>query len=1136
MTIKSTYLKKHFYNAGIAIALLILLSVVLLTYRLLHLTNEYGKWVVHTHHVIEHLQTLLTYVVDAETGQRGFIVTDEDAYLKPYNSALRQIDSEMVELKKLTKNSLSLQNRLDRIRILIDSKLAELALTIKVRQSAGFDSAQAMVKEEIDRATMDSIRTNIAIARNQETSLLRERTKNYQMYMHRLHTALFFGSITDILIFLAIIILLRVENDNRTRVEEELRNYQEHLNDLVKERSGELKASEQRWATTLASLADAVIVTDETGFVIFMNTIAESIIGQSVKETLHKPLSEVFNLISEGRRKPLDDLFTRLVRDGVVTDLADHTILVRKEGKEVPIECTASRMQQEDGILMGAVFIFRDITKQRQADEAMRDQAALLNLAHDAIIVRNAADEITFWNRGAEETYGWTQVEVGGRVTHDLLKTRFPLPLSEIKREAQKTGEWNGELIHTRKDGEEIVVASRWAVQMDIWGRHVSTLEINRDITVRKQAEEALRKSRTEALQKKSELETVIRSVPVGLALFNKNGSARESNEAFKKIMFYSDREIHLPLDKRIANRQFFDEAGALFEGHQFPFYRVLQGELVQNQVIRFTADGSEHWVSFNAAPIMIDGEITGFVGGFVDITEMKRAEQALRESERNFKQAQRIAHIGSWIWNVETGEVSCSAETYRIYGEEPFAFPVTLKTFFEYVHPEDREYVKKNIADLEAGHKNKLTIGFRIVHKDSTVRHIHTICEVMEFTAEGKSHIIRGTGQDITERKHFEEALRDSETRLKKALSIETMGVLFFTLDGHITGANATFERLSGYSSDELRGITHWKTLTVPEHWERTVKTAENLAIRGETPPYEKQMIRKGGSRWWGLFAPTRLSGSDINAECVEFIIDITERKEAEEALLHRTSELAAANSDLESFSYSVSHDLRNPLNTIGNFAGFLMEDYADRLDKEGQEYLRRINSGVKNMKTLIDDMLSLSRIGRQEIKKEDVNLSAITRNYLKELATEEPQRKDEIVVQDNVHADADPRLIHLALENLLRNAWKFTSKKEVTRIEFGTVPSTTLKHQLTKAGWPSEVEDQTVYFVKDNGAGFDAKFAGEIFEPFKRVHAQKEFGGTGVGLSIVQRVIGRHGGKVWAEGETGEGATFYFTLDGRS
>ncbi|MBD3343988.1 MAG: hypothetical protein GF401_02885 [Chitinivibrionales bacterium] len=196
--------------------------------------------------------------------------------------------------------------------------------------------------------------------------------------------------------------------------------------------------------------------------------------------------------------------------------------------------------------------------------------------------------------------------------------------------------------------------------------------------------------------------------------------------------------------------------------------------------------------------------------------------------------------------------------------------------------------------------------------------------------------------------------------------------------------------------------------------------------------------------------------------------------------------------------------------------FAEILAEDYAEMLDDDGRVCLRHINEGVEKMRRLINDMLNLSCAGRQEMHREEVDLSALVRDYLRELKSTAPERQAEFMVQDNIRATVDPRLIHLAVENLLRNAWKFTAKKEVARIEFGSMVR----------------DNRTIYFIRDNGEGFDMQYAQKIFEPFKRVHAEKEFGGTGVGLSIVQRVIGRHGGKVWAEGDVGKGATFYFSL----
>ncbi|MBD3317955.1 MAG: hypothetical protein GF344_19395 [Chitinivibrionales bacterium] len=195
------------------------------------------------------------------------------------------------------------------------------------------------------------------------------------------------------------------------------------------------------------------------------------------------------------------------------------------------------------------------------------------------------------------------------------------------------------------------------------------------------------------------------------------------------------------------------------------------------------------------------------------------------------------------------------------------------------------------------------------------------------------------------------------------------------------------------------------------------------------------------------------------------------------------------------------------------------LLEDHTERLDEEGRDYLHRIGVGTKKMQRIIDGLLTLSRIGRQEIHREQIDLSAIVRDHLEEVRGADPERNVEIIVPNNIRVDADPRLMHLAQENLVRNAWKFTAEKDSARIEFGMF----------------EQDGQRVYFVRDNGAGFDNRFAERIFAPFKRVHGEREFGGTGIGLSIVQRVISRHGGSVWAEGEVGTGATFYFTLNNK-
>lgn len=234
------------------------------------------------------------------------------------------------------------------------------------------------------------------------------------------------------------------------------------------------------------------------------------------------------------------------------------------------------------------------------------------------------------------------------------------------------------------------------------------------------------------------------------------------------------------------------------------------------------------------------------------------------------------------------------------------------------------------------------------------------------------------------------------------------------------------------------------------------------------------------------------------------------------ERLVAQRTIELERAIKELEAFSYSVSHDLRAPLRTIDGFSQLLLDDYDAAVDEKGRNYLRRMRAAAQRMSALIDDLIELSRVGRTELRRQPIDLSALARSIVAELASAAPQRHVEVVVQDQLRVEADPHLLRIVLDNLLRNAWKFTSKVADAKIQIEATDS---------AG-------ELVYSIRDNGAGFDMAYVGRLFTPFQRLHAESEFPGTGIGLATVQRIIDRHGGRVWADGVVGQGATFSFTL----
>ena len=243
---------------------------------------------------------------------------------------------------------------------------------------------------------------------------------------------------------------------------------------------------------------------------------------------------------------------------------------------------------------------------------------------------------------------------------------------------------------------------------------------------------------------------------------------------------------------------------------------------------------------------------------------------------------------------------------------------------------------------------------------------------------------------------------------------------------------------------------------------------------------------------------------------------IQLSESKEAEEELQKAKRELEAANRELEAFSYSASHDLRSPLRSIDGFSQAVLEDYGELLPLEGRNFLETVRKSARHMGELIDDLLKLSHITRAEIRSVQVDLTRLARNILAELQRTHPERSVKYRVEPNLTEHCDERLIRVVLENLLNNAWKYTSKQEYAEIEFG-----------------SRLEnDQSVYFIRDNGAGFDMAYADKLFGPFQRLHTTTEFPGTGIGLATVQRIIHRHGGRIWAQAAVDKGATFFFTL----
>jgi PAS domain S-box-containing protein len=631
----------------------------------------------------------------------------------------------------------------------------------------------------------------------------------------------------------------------------------------------------------------------------------------------------------------------------------------------------------------------------------LSEQARLLELAPVAVLVRDLESRVTYWNRGAEEIYGWTSTEASGKVTHKLLQTKFPEPFSEMEAKIFSGVPWQGELTHRKRTGEEVVVVSRQVLRRDKQGNPTGYLEINLDISARKQAEEALKAERQRFF-------AVLETLPPMICLLTPDYHVAFANRAFRERFGESQ------------GRRCYD----------YCFGRPSPCEFCETYNVLKT--GQPH------------------------------------------------------RWEVKSPDGSVI---------EAYDFP---------------------------------------------------------FTDVDGTPMILEMDLDITEAERAKEGLEKANAYNRSLLEASLDPLVTISPNGKITDVNSAAEKITGRLREELIGADFSDYFTDPEKarlgYQRVFKEGlvqdYELEVRrrdGSTTPvlYNASVYRDQGGEVVGVFAAAR---------------DITTRKRAEEEVRRlneeleqrvqlRTAQLEASNQELEAFTYSVSHDLRAPLRAMDGFSRILLEEYQPHLPAEAQKYLDFVRGGAVHMGKLIDGLLALSRLGRQDLKKRPVEVSEIVRQSRDDLRPDFEGRAVEFTLGALPACEADPVLLRQVFVNLLSNALKFSRKKKKVRIEVGALKASELAQPLVAgepqarvpvlpALPPSLDPNSWVYYVRDNGVGFDMRHADKLFGVFQRLHRQADFEGTGLGLATVRQIIHKHGGETWAEGVVDNGATFYFTL----
>lgn len=523
--------------------------------------------------------------------------------------------------------------------------------------------------------------------------------------------------------------------------------------------------------------------------------------------------------------------------------------------------------------------------------------------------------------------------------------------------------------------------------------------------------------------------------------------------------------------------------------------------------------------------------------------TELERglAEQRYRANVVQCATDERLQLVlhamraGVWEWDVVSGRQVWSPEIYHLVGREEAAGPMSAAEFMSrLVHSDDRSMVESIYTNLVTGRERAryLDIEYRITRPDGATVWVSSIGSV-EQDESGQPIRVLSVSRDISARKQAEQAQRESAEFIHKMAAVTPDLVYVFALgEERRIYANRSLAEVLGYegTAEEDEAALVYRVRHPEDHergraYRQALQDLEDHAVA----EFECRFRRPDGTWGWYLLrnAVFARNADGSVRQVVGTVTEITALKRAENELRRlnaeleqrvaaRTAELSLANRELESFAYSVSHDLRAPLRAINCFSRMLADHCGAELDAEGQRYLGRVHAAAQRMGELIDALLTLSHATRGQSSKQLVNMSALARSVITELARSEPDREVDIVIAEDVTATGDPALLRIALENLLGNAWKFTSRHQQARIEFGA--------QYSQHG-PS-------FFVRDNGVGFDMEHSAQLFAPFQRLHTLGEFPGTGIGLATVQRIIARHDGRIWAESVQGSGATFHFTL----
>lgn len=888
-----------------------------------------------------------------------------------------------------------------------------------------------------------------------------------------------------------------------------------------KQAEKELYVSKTKLETAIESMTDAIVITDSQGQFLQFNEAFAIFHKFKNKEECSKYINDYpktfEGLFMNGAPVPPEEWpISRALKGerGRNFELIIHRI---DTDDRWMASCSYAPIRDASGQITGTVMAGRDITERKQAEEALRvSEERYRNIFESAVIgiYRTTPDgKILMANPTLIKLLGFDSLEELKQ--RNLEEEGFERKASrdEFRRKLEKEGKVTGlESEWRTRDGIPVFVSENARAFYNDRGEilyYEGTIE---DITERKMMERHLRES-----EEKFRKAFLINPDSITITRME-DGIFVSINNGFTQIFGYSEEEAKGKTAYQLGI--FMDR-----EERQRYVYELKRKGGVENWEIKLKAKNGKI-IDCLVSSVIIEVEGRDHIlSTMKDVTEFNRAEAELRKQEALLNEMGRMAQIGGWEYYPKTGKVIWTSEVARIHDLDPTSeVPVDMGISFYYGASQEmiKEAVQQAVEEARPYDLECEIITAKGVRK--WVRSIGN--PVVE---DGKVVKVTGSFQDITIRKNTEIALRRSEENFRLLIESISLPVAYIDQQGNILFRNNKFYEVFGYSEEEIPTIREWWINAYPDpeyrrmtvnNWALFVERARNTGK--DTISAEYDITCKDGS-----VRTIITSGVFINDSILITLIDITERKRAEQEIIklneslekrveERTFQLMEANRELEAFSYSVSHDLRAPLRHINGFVDLLNQKYKDLLPEKGQHYLQTIVESSNHMGTLIDDLLQFSRTGRQEMKHMNLDMNVIVKEVLKLLDPDIQSRKIEWKIDPLPAVTGDHALLRMVWYNLLSNAVKFTKNRQAAIIEIGCI----------------EDDKEYTFFVRDNGAGFDMKYVHKLFGVFQRLHSKNDFEGTGIGLANVRRIIQKHGGRTWGESQQDQGATFYFTL----